>query len=190
MKKLVIALSLISLAGLTSCSSAETGAVEVSVTSSLRLAIPAKGTSCYATKSAAAGGTAATPDVDEAYFVIPKLTFKISDSTKDTYISAVKIYYTPPGGTEKTCAFGGEQLAALKTSWWQNANKYAIIPANAADADKATDCAIYCGGISVDAKNFTASGTIKVYGYTQSPDSDEDTTGFTATTFFNYGSQY
>ncbi|WP_413292885.1 hypothetical protein ACLSU7_15880 [Bdellovibrio sp. HCB185ZH] len=190
MKELIFALSLISLAGLTSCTSAESGVVEISVTSSMRLAIPAKGTSCYATKSALAGGTVAVPDVDEAYFVIPKITFKVADAAKDTYVSAIKIYYTPPGGTEITCAFGGDQLAALKATWWSNANKYALIPAGATDADKMTDCSIQCGGISVDAKNFSASGTIKVYGYIQDPDNDDDTTGFTATTFFTYGSQY
>jgi hypothetical protein len=189
MKSLIALLATLSIASLTSCSGSSAGTVEVTVTSSLRFAVPAAGTSCYATKSAIASGTTSTPDVAEAYFTIPKMTFKLTDATRDTYISAIKIYYTPPGGSETTCALGGEQLAALKKSWWEN-GKIALISANSADADRATDCAIYCGGISVDVQNFTATGTLKVYGYTVDPSNEEDTEGFTATTFFNYGSQY
>lgn len=188
MKSLIALLATLSIASLTSCSGSSAGTVEVSVTSSLRFAVPAAGTSCYARKSATDAGTTSSPDISEAYFTIPKLTFKLTDTTRDTYISAIKIYYTPPGGSETTCALGGEQLAALKTSWWSA--KTAVISANSAEADRATDCAIYCGGISVDVQNFTATGTLKVYGYTVDPANEDDTEGFTATTFFNYGSQY
>ncbi|UYL08961.1 hypothetical protein B9G69_000035 [Bdellovibrio sp. SKB1291214] len=190
MKHITLFLTALSIFSLTSCSGGESGGtVEISVSSSLRFAIPAAGTSCYETKSALAAGTAASPDIPQAYFTIPKVTFKLNDATRDTYISAIKIYYTPPGGTQQTCALGGEQLAALKQSWWSG-GKVAKIPANAAEADKVTDCAIYCGGIDVDVQNFTATGTIKVYGYTEDPNNSDDTVGFTATSFFNYGSQY
>lgn len=177
------------LALLTSCSGGGESLVEISVTSSVRMTIPAAGYSCLARKTAVDTSTSPSSDVSAAYFTIPKMTFKLADPTRDTYISQIKVTFTPPGGSETSCVFGGDSLAALRLSWWQTTLKEAKIAANSAEADRATDCPMYCGGVNVDAGSFTSSGTIKVYGYTQDPNNDDDSTGFTTTTYFTFGSQ-
>ncbi|WP_413582431.1 hypothetical protein [Bdellovibrio sp. HCB288] len=187
MKLISLTLISIAIASLTSCGGSEQS-VEVSTSTAVRWTVPSKGFSCYANKTAQETNSTATSDVDEAYFSISKLNITSADSSRDTVISLVNVIYTPPNGSEIVCDFGAEELAALNSTWWADANKEARIPAGS--TSWSTDCPIRCGGISINIKSFTASGVIKVYGYTVDPNDEDDQQGFSTTTYFTYGSQY
>ncbi|WP_413575622.1 hypothetical protein ACLVWU_14840 [Bdellovibrio sp. HCB290] len=190
MKTVKLALVALVLASITSCGSGEGTAVQVSVSSNIKWTVPSKGISCYSNKTGLENNTTPEKDVTEAYFAIPTVSFQIGDKTKDTYISLIKIMYTPPNGSAQECAFADENLAALKASWWSSTNKVAYFPAGTADNAAITDCSIKCGGISVDIANFTASGTVKIYGYQVDPNDPEAQEGFVSTTYFTYGTQF
>jgi hypothetical protein len=149
--------------------------VTMSVSKSNRYAIPANGYSCYSVKLAQQNGTTPESDVQGSYFSLPRISFQQSNPKRDLWISAVKIYYTPPGGSEMMCALGGDSLAALSDDWWYKSKKNALIPAGTLSFQ--TDCPIYCGGIDVDTP-FTATGMVKVYGYSEDVETG-DAEGFT-----------
>ncbi|QLY24105.1 hypothetical protein [Bdellovibrio sp. KM01] len=144
--------------------------VQLEVTKSTRFVIPANTSSCYSRKIAAANGTVPELDVEGAYTNIPKLLFKQTNPNRDLYISAVKVYVSDVDGHESTCAFGGDQLAALSDQWWVNKNNDALI--SKGTTAFGTDCPVICGGFSMDGP-YTATGTVKVYGYTQSDDGED-----------------
>lgn len=152
--------------------------ITMSVPKSNRYAIPANGYSCYAMKWAQQSGTVPQEDVAGSYFTIPSISFEQTNPKRDLWISAIKVYYTPPNGSPMTCAFGGDQLAALSDDWWYKSNRGALVPAGTSKFQ--TDCSIMCGGIDVD-QPFTATGVVKVYGYTEDIDTgDSEGVVFTA----------
>ncbi|WP_413575765.1 hypothetical protein ACLVWU_15480 [Bdellovibrio sp. HCB290] len=186
MKSLMLALGV-----LVSTTMAFASPVEVSVGKSVRWTVPAQGYSCFSKRMAAQEGKTATPDVEGAYFTVPKMTFQIADSSRHTYINAIKIFYKTPRGGEKSCVFGGDQLAALSDFWWKNENKQALIRANPTSGrELETHCPVSCGGVEFDSGEFKAPATVRVYGYTQSQTNEDDQEGFVATTHFEFGSQY
>ena len=189
MKKIISVLALFGIVNLASCSGGE-NAVEVSVTTAVRPVIPAAIASCLARKVAKETATYPTPDVTAAYFSIPQLTFTPQHKNRDVYISFIKITYTVPGAASAaTCEVGGDGLAALKTEWYDSANKEALISAGATGDDLKTDCPIYCGGIDKDTPPFSATASVVIYGYEQNPSDANDAVGFTTTTYVNFGKQ-
>ncbi|QDK45905.1 hypothetical protein DOM22_12470 [Bdellovibrio sp. ZAP7] len=143
--------------------------VQLEVTKSTRYVIPAQTSSCYARKTAAANGTVPELDVEGAYTQIPKLLFKQTNPNRDLFVSAVKVSVSGVDGRETTCTYAGEQLASLSDQWWSSTNKEAVIPMGATAFG--TDCPVTCGGFDMD-KPYTATGTVKVYGYTQGENGD------------------
>ncbi|WP_413585139.1 hypothetical protein [Bdellovibrio sp. HCB274] len=190
MKIVKLALITLAFASLTSCSGGEGTAVQVSVSSNIKWTVPSKGISCFSNKTALANSTTPEKDVSEAYFSIPTVSFQVANKAMDTYITLIKVMYTPPNGSALVCDFADENLAALKATWWSATNKISMIPAGTADSAAITDCPIKCGGISIDIANFTASGTIKIYGYQADPNDPEVQEGFVSTTYFTYGTQF
>ncbi|WP_413293528.1 hypothetical protein ACLSU7_00320 [Bdellovibrio sp. HCB185ZH] len=144
--------------------------VQLEVTKSTRYVIPAHTSSCYARKVAVDNGTVPELDVPGAYWQIPKLLFKQTKPDRDLFISAVKVIVSDVDGRETTCAYGGEQLAALSSQWWNTKTKEALIPMGTTTFG--TDCPISCGGFDMD-KPYTATGTVKVYGYAQGEKEDD-----------------
>lgn len=189
MKRSILALTLFGLVNLSSCSSGES-MLDVTVTTATRPVIPAATASCLSRKVAVDTQTTPVADIESAYFSIPQMTFTPQHKDKDVYISFIKITYNIPGQSDTTaCEIGGDALAALKTAWYTSATKEAKIAAGATGASLQTECPIYCGGINKDLPPFTATATVTVYGYEQNPNDANDATGFTTTTYLNFGKQ-
>jgi hypothetical protein len=149
--------------------------IDLDVTKAMRAIIPAEGISCYERKRARDNGQVPESDVSKGYFTIPKVMIKQTSPSKDMYVSAIKVYVSDVDGQDQVCAFGGDQLSSLSTEWWSRKDN--LIPMGRAIFG--TDCAITCGGFDSE-KPFTATGTVKVYGYTQG-ENEDDTEGFTLT---------
>ncbi|KHD89950.1 MAG: hypothetical protein OM95_00840 [Bdellovibrio sp. ArHS] len=159
MKKIMYVLILVLTANLMACAQ-EDGNVDVSITSSTLPLIPATAVSCLAQRNA--GSDAATPDVSASYFKIPVITFTRKDTSKTLIIAFIRVSIQIPGSASPvTCEYGGDQLAALRTEWFNNATKEAAIPVG--EASYATGCAMYCGGIN-STNQFVATGTLEVFG--------------------------
>ncbi|WP_413586767.1 hypothetical protein [Bdellovibrio sp. HCB274] len=129
--------------------------------------IYSNGASCQSYRSAKDGER---PQVDIAgpYFEVPQLRIT-TNPYRDTFISFVKI-----ASENAICEIGGDSLAALHTDWWND--KLAFIPAG--KSNFTTDCAIRCSVFEANGKPMKA--TMKVYGYTQDP-SSQDQSGFILT---------
>ncbi|HEX7673815.1 MAG TPA: hypothetical protein VF412_06580 [Bdellovibrio sp.] len=143
----------------------------LNVTSSTKeaLVIPASASSCLARKQA--GSSAPKADIPAAYFRIPNITFTKS-SSKDMYIAQIKVSLTVPGSSSPyTCVIAGDALSALSQQWWPEATPVdSLIPAGTASLK--TDCPLYCGNIPTD-KMFSATATMRVDGYEQDRNSDD-----------------
>ncbi|WP_374029738.1 hypothetical protein [Bdellovibrio bacteriovorus] len=158
MKRILITL-LIAPMLLAGCSGEE-GNVEVSISSSAYPLIPASAVSCLAKENA--GNDVPTPDISPSYFRIPVITFNRQDTTKTLVISFIRISIPIPGSsTPLSCEVGGDNLSALRGSWYDSTTREALIPAGTATFQ--TDCALYCGGIAATTP-FTASGTMEIFG--------------------------
>lgn len=156
MRKLLHLLFILVLSSsLLSCSSEEQN-VEVRISSSAFLLIPASTVSCMAHKNAGSEGPIA--DITPSYFKIPTITFNRRNASKELVISFIRIKIPT---ANINCEYGGDQLAALEDTWWNNSGREASIPANTTSFS--TGCALICGGISADS-TFTASGTMEVFG--------------------------
>lgn len=160
LKKLVLGLTLISIFALTSCSE-EDHNVEVVVSSSPFLLIPASISSCYSQLSAV--GETPTRDVEASFFEVPRIGIVRKDASKTLYIASIRLTVEVPYGEPVVCNFGGEYLAALdKDNWYMSPTREAIVPAS---QDKyATTCAARCGGFQ-DKVSYVAPGVIEVRGY-------------------------
>lgn len=159
MKKLLYVSLIVLSAALGSCSQEE-GNVEVVISSSAFPLIPATAISCLADKNA--GNDIATADISPSYFRVPVITFNRKDTTKSLIISFIRITIPVPGSaTPINCEVGGDALAALRQTWFDSGTKEALIPAG--NATYATDCALYCGGVTMNS-GLTASGTMEIFG--------------------------
>jgi hypothetical protein len=156
MKKSFLILVLMFSLSLLSCGGGEEASIELIVPTSPLALIPAKATSCLGRLSSSTG------DISASYFKVP--TFKITrkTSTKTLIVSLIRItIQIPITGKTLTCQFGGDELAALSTTWWASASREAVIPAGT--STYSTDCPIVCGGVDTS-KSFVASGPIEVFG--------------------------
>lgn len=153
----IFILSLLAIMTLSSCAKDESN-VTVTTLSSPRPLIPGNATSCLADRSS----DSPSRDIEPDYFTLPTLTFTRKDTTKNFRVTFIRI--SIPLGTENyECVFGGDELAALDSSWYSTKTKDAIIPAGGA-ASFSTDCAIRCGGIKRQSAGFSASGVLEVMG--------------------------
>ncbi len=153
----ILVLSLLAIMTLSSCAKEDSN-ITVTTISSPRPLIPGNATSCLADKSS----DSPSRDIEPDYFTLPSLTFTRKDTSKNFRVTFIRI--TIPLGTENyECVFGGDELAALNTSWWTTPTKDAVIPAGGAPSFS-TDCAIRCGGIKRQAAGFSASGVLEVMG--------------------------
>lgn len=159
----VIVLSLLAIMALSSCAKEDSN-ITVTTISSPRPLIPGNATSCLADKSS----DTPSRDIEPDYFTLPSLTFTRKDTSKNFRVTFIRITI-PLGGENYECVFGGDELAALSSSWYNSQTKDAIIPAGGA-ATFSTDCAIRCGGIKRQQAGFSASGVLEVMGaeYTDS----------------------
>lgn len=159
-------------AHLLACSGGEDANVSVVVGSSPYALIPAKATSCVASKNADAT-TPADPDIEPSYFKIPTITFNRKDATNIFMVAVIRVKINVPGSEAPiSCEAGGDDLAALSSTWWGSSTKETIIAAGATSFP--TDCALYCGGVKVGDTPFTATGTLEVFGYERNPTSLEE----------------
>ncbi|WP_295905114.1 hypothetical protein [uncultured Bdellovibrio sp.] len=161
MKKLLYVSLLVLSVVLGSCSQ-EAGNVEVSISGSSLPLIPATAVSCLARENA--GTDTPTADISPSYFRVPTITFTRKDTTKNLIIAFIRINIPVPGSsTPINCEVGGDGLAALKGTWFNSGTKEALIPSGDANKTFSTDCALYCGGITMNSGT-TASGTMEVFG--------------------------
>lgn len=166
--KFALILALSSLLG--SCGDQEIN-TEFSVTTEPVFVIPAKAVSCYSVKTTGFGQTPAQ-DVEGSYFKIPSFSFTRQNSDKNLIISVIKISYSIPGATAGSdsaggsCIFDGDQLRALSSVWWASTTAEAVIERGTGTPNKPfkTDCPAYCGGISTDLPQFSATATIEIFG--------------------------
>lgn len=163
MSKIAWALIVICSLHLVACSNEEAN-VDVVISSSALPLIPAPAVSCLAVKNA--GGDVATSDIAMSYFKVPKITFIRKNTTKTLVIAFLKIKIMGPKGLEISCESGGDGLAALSLTWWNNTGREASVPVGQASFE--TDCALYCGGIKTDS-TFTTTGVMEVYGLERDP---------------------
>lgn len=153
----IFILSLLAIMTLSSCAKDDSN-VTVTTLSSPRPLIPGNATSCLASKSS----DTPSRDIEPDYFTLPSLTFTRKDVSKNFRVTFLRI--SIPLGTENyECVFGGDELAALHSTWWSSTTKDAVIPAGSA-ANFTTDCAIRCGGIARQSAGFSASGVLEVMG--------------------------
>jgi hypothetical protein len=165
---------------LLSCGGADESVLAVKSSITKALVIPTVASSCYQKMT----GSPPSVDITSAYFRIPKVYFTKKNSGTDLYIVLLKLKMNIPNMGDYICQFAGEELAALNAieetnggsststslSWWKRPTREAIIPAGTTTWQ--TDCPLYCGGINVDAGNFSTTATIEVIGYEQTPGSD------------------
>lgn len=178
MKKYLLASFIVAAAfGLGSCAEEEIN-TEFSVSSSPLPLIPAKAISCYSAKITGFGQTP-TQDVEADYFRIPTFKFWRANNDKALIISNIRITYTIPStpgqaGESMKCEISGDNLRALKSSWWTGSTE-ATIPRGEGTAAEpfTTDCAAYCGGVKTTTGNFTTAGTVEVFGLERDVNGDE-----------------
>lgn len=165
-------LLLLALFTITAGCAQEDSNVEVSISSSSLPLIPATAISCAAIKNAS--GDVPTADISASYFKVPKITFTRKNTDKQLVIAFIRINIPIPGGTAVSCEYGGDNLAALKSEWWSNPGKEALIDVGDVNKTVSTDCALYCGGINSD-NPYVASGTMEVFGLERNPSNQEET---------------
>lgn len=145
--------------------------VEVTISSGALPLIPATAISCLAIQNAA--GEAPTADISPSYFKVPTITFSRKNASKILVIAFLRITITVPGSSSPvSCEVGGDGLAALRSTWYGNASKEALIAAGT--TSESTDCPLYCGGITATTP-YTATGTMEVFGLERDPTSLEET---------------
>lgn len=166
--------------GLGSCAPEEIN-TEFSVTQNPLPLIPAKAVSCYSAKIAAASSSVPSQDIEADYFRIPIFKFWRANNSKALIINNIRITYTIPsaggqsGGVLK-CEISGDELRALKASWWSGGPEATIPKGEGSQASPfETDCAALCGGINTTMTNFTTSGTVEVFGLERDVESGDET---------------
>lgn len=157
---------------LISCASDDAN-VSVAISSSPFLLIPTPALSCLATRNAASSGSVPTNDIMESYFKVPIITFRRKNTTNILVIAKIKITVNIPGSpTPMTCQAGGDSLAALSNTWWNNPGREASVDVGTETFQ--TDCALSCGGIAAGDTPYTASGIMEVSGLERNTTSLEE----------------
>ncbi|WP_374029185.1 hypothetical protein [Bdellovibrio bacteriovorus] len=120
--------------------------------------IPATASSCINLRQA---GDLDKPvvDVPASYFRIPRIQIQRNNPDTELTIAYLRAVVKSANGGNYYCKIGGDNLKALSSDWWNKQN--AVIPAGVTQFD--TDCAMYCGGLQVNAMSSYA-GTLEVYG--------------------------
>ncbi|MGZ3771401.1 MAG: hypothetical protein ACXVCP_17715 [Bdellovibrio sp.] len=166
--KLLIVLALVFPALLNGCSGQDDSNVAVYISSSPFPLIPATAKSCLILRN---GET--NYDVAKDYFKVPTIKFFRKDPSAILVISSIKIKISVPGNSATiTCEVAGDNLSALSATWWGNPGRETTIASGVSDFD--TDCALYCGGISVGETSFTSTGTMEIFGLERNPTTLEE----------------
>ena len=187
LKRALKILIVVGFASLSSCGQEEEGNVSIAAPGSEQFLYPTDAASCYAQKNVSAEAPMPSRDVEASSLQISKIQVSRKDKTKPLTIAYIKISANDASGSSVEKIYAGDELAALKDSWWRTSTREATIAAETQSI--VTDCKIFLGGFKVDGA-FAGVATIEAVGFEGDDTTNDQIKPFRASTTVRFSSGF